>query len=181
MQTLRELIERHSDENSEFRYYIKHIDEAEANEIAHPDITIECCTALFQGVSKTIVNRLAPPEDPKAFADGSVQMQVRAALKRYNKAELIARLDGSGLPFAPIGRPEDLFTDPHLCGGHGLAPVTLEDGTKTFLPVLPIALDGERLGGVTLPVAGADTDTVLSAVGMTVAEIANLRSIGAIE
>lgn len=42
MQTLCELIERHSEENSEFRYYIKHIDEAEANEVLHPDITIEC-------------------------------------------------------------------------------------------------------------------------------------------
>ncbi len=93
MQTLRELIERHSDENSEFRYYIKHIDEAEANEIAHPDITIECCTALFQGVSKTIVNRLAPPEDAKAFADGAVQMQVRTALKCLAAGDDVIEID----------------------------------------------------------------------------------------
>ena len=81
MQTLRELIDRHSEENSEFRYYIPIIDKAEHNEESHPDITIECCTSLFQGISKTIVNRLGPPVDPKAFADGSVQVQVRAALK----------------------------------------------------------------------------------------------------
>ena len=93
MQTLRELIERHSDENSEFRYYIKHIDEAEANEIAHPDITIECCTALFQGISKTIVNRLNPPEDAKAFADGSVQSQVRAALKCLAAGDDVIEID----------------------------------------------------------------------------------------
>lgn len=81
MQTLRELIERHSQENSEFRYYIKHIDEAEANEIAHPDITIECCTSLLQGVSKTIVYRLAPPEDSAKFEVESIQRQVKLAMR----------------------------------------------------------------------------------------------------
>lgn len=79
MQTLRELIERHSEENSEFRYYIKHIDEAEANEIAHPDITIECCTALFQGVSKTIVNRIGSPDQQKGFESEKLHNQVRTA------------------------------------------------------------------------------------------------------
>ena len=93
MQTLRELIERHSEENSEFRYYIKHIDEAEANEISHPDITIECCTSLFQGVSKTIVNRLDPPEDLKGFIDGSVQSQVRAALKCLAAGDDVIEID----------------------------------------------------------------------------------------
>lgn len=93
MQTLRELIERHSEENSEFRYYIKHIDEAEANEVLHPDITIECCTALFQGVSKTIVNRLAPPEDLKVFTDGSVQSQVRAALRCLAVGDDVIEID----------------------------------------------------------------------------------------
>ncbi len=93
MQTLRELIERHSEESSEFRYYIKHINEAEANEITHPDIAIECCTALFQGISKTIVNRLNPPEDAKAFADGSVQSQVRAALKCLAAGDDVIEID----------------------------------------------------------------------------------------
>jgi len=93
VQTLRELIERHSEENSEFRYYIKHIEEAEANEVSHPDITIECCTALFQGVSKTIVNRLDPPENPKVFMDGSVQSQVRAALKCLAAGDDIIEID----------------------------------------------------------------------------------------
>jgi hypothetical protein len=93
VRTLRELIERHSEQNSEFRYYIKHIDEAEANEVAHPDITIECCTALFQGISKTIVNRLNPPADAKAFADGSVQSQVRAALKCLAAGDDVIEID----------------------------------------------------------------------------------------
>lgn len=81
MQTLRELIERHSDENSEFRYYIKHIEEAEANEVSHPDITIECCTALFQGVSKTIVTRIGTPELQAGLDGDKLHNQVRTAFR----------------------------------------------------------------------------------------------------
>ena len=106
--------------------------------------------------------------------------RIRAELQAFTKAELIARLDGSGLPFAPIGRPEDLFTDLHLLAGQGLAPVTLDDGTQTLLPVIPIALDGERLGGGALPAAGADTVAILAALGMDAAEIADLRAAGAV-
>jgi crotonobetainyl-CoA:carnitine CoA-transferase CaiB-like acyl-CoA transferase len=116
----------------------------------------------------------------RVLARETLMPRVRAELKRFTKAELIARLDGSGLPFAPIGRPEDLFTDPHLVAGQGLAPVTLDDGTQTLLPVLPIALDGERLGGGALPGPGADTDVVLAGLGLGVAEIANLRAAGAV-
>lgn len=81
MQTLVELIERHADENSELRYYIPIIEKAERNEVQHPDICIECCASLFQGVSKTIVNRLDPPEDKKAFESGSIGSQVKRALQ----------------------------------------------------------------------------------------------------
>ena len=92
---------------------------------------------------------------------------------KFTKAELIARLDGSGLPFAPIGKPEDLFDDPHLLASGGLARVTLDDGRATLLPVLPIELAGQRTGaGAVMPKAGADTEAVLAALGLTPAEIA---------
>ena len=116
----------------------------------------------------------------RVLARDTLMPRVRTEMKRFTKADLIARLDGSGLPFAPIGRPEDLFDDPHLRAGHGLAPVTLDDGTQTFLPVLPIALDGQRLGGGALPTAGADTDTVLGALGIEMPEIAALRKVRAV-
>jgi hypothetical protein len=81
MQTLIELIERHADENSELRYYIPIIEKAERNEVQHPDICIECCASLFQGVSKTIVNRLDPPSDRNAFDNASIGSQVKRALQ----------------------------------------------------------------------------------------------------
>ncbi|WP_338810720.1 abortive infection family protein [Agrobacterium leguminum] len=81
MQSLKELIERHSPEESDFRYYIPIIEKAEDNEIGHPDICIECCTSLFQGVSKSIVYRLDLKCDRDAFEKLSIQQQVKQALR----------------------------------------------------------------------------------------------------
>ncbi len=106
--------------------------------------------------------------------------RVRTELKRFTKTDLIAHLEGSGLPFAPIGRPEDLFDDPHLRAGGGLAPVRLSDGTETYLPVLPIALDGARTCGGAIAAAGADTDAVLSALGLDANAIEALIVSGAV-
>lgn len=105
---------------------------------------------------------------------------VRAELRRFTKAELIERLDGSGLPFAPIGRPEDLFGDPHLVAGGGLAAVTLSDGTETTLPVLPVALDGRRTTGGALQEAGGGTVAILSGLGFDPAAIDSLVGCGAV-
>ena len=32
----------------------------------------------------------------------------------------MAKLEKTGLPFAPIAKPEELFDDPHLNAGEGL-------------------------------------------------------------
>jgi hypothetical protein len=81
MHTLREIIERHSEDNSEFRYYISIIEKAERNEVDHPDITIECCASLFQGISKTIVKRLDPAGFAADFENLALQRQVKAAFR----------------------------------------------------------------------------------------------------
>jgi crotonobetainyl-CoA:carnitine CoA-transferase CaiB-like acyl-CoA transferase len=93
--------------------------------------------------------------------------QVRALFKTYTKVDLVARLERTGLPFAPIGRPEDLFNDPHLLASGGLGDVTLEDGTVTKLPLLPVELDGRRpTQGGYLPRPGEHTREVLEALGL---------------
>jgi len=66
-------------------------------------------------------------------------------LKRYGKAELSAKLEASGLPFAPITRPRDLFDDPHLNAG-GMIETQDPRGTRFKVPGLPLELGGERLG-----------------------------------
>ena len=43
-------------------------------------------------------------------------------------------------------KPEDLFDDPHLKASGGLTDITLMNGTKTQVPILPIEMDGRRFG-----------------------------------
>lgn len=68
---------------------------------------------------------------------------IRAALGALTKAELMQRLEHTGLPFAPINTPEDLIEDPHLNAG-GLYELTLSDGRRVKLPALPVSFGAQR-------------------------------------
>ncbi|MEL7197765.1 MAG: CoA transferase [Pseudomonadota bacterium] len=70
--------------------------------------------------------------------------RIRAIIGEMTREEVIAKLEGTGMPFAPIARPEDLFEDPHLRAG-GLEEVVLPDGTRVSLPTVPISMGGEKL------------------------------------
>jgi crotonobetainyl-CoA:carnitine CoA-transferase CaiB-like acyl-CoA transferase len=72
---------------------------------------------------------------------------VRATFATMTRAEAIDRLEDSGLPFAPIARPEDMFEDPHLRASGALHRTILPDGSVTMLPALPLMLADERPGG----------------------------------
>ena len=64
--------------------------------------------------------------------------------RRHTQAELTAKLEAIGLPFAPIAKPWDLLDDPHLNASGGLLDTRI--GSKTIrVPALPLALDGQRL------------------------------------
>jgi crotonobetainyl-CoA:carnitine CoA-transferase CaiB-like acyl-CoA transferase len=102
--------------------------------------------------------------------------QVRHGLRAFAKADLLARLERAGLPFAPISRPEDLFDDPHLAAGGGLAPTTLPNGVATRLPILPIELNGARPPqGGRLASIGEHTHEILAALGLSAPDLDDLR------
>lgn len=99
--------------------------------------------------------------------------RIRQLIGSFTRAEIVARLEGTGLPFAPIGKPEDMFDDPHLLASGALEPVTLTDGKTTQLPTLPIAFDGSLVARPsTLPQPGADSAAILAAHGFSADEIA---------
>jgi formyl-CoA transferase len=84
-------------------------------------------------------------------------------LATMDKADLSARLDGSGLPYAPIRRPDQLVDDPQLLQGGSLVPMQADDGSTTQSILLPLTLDGRRLGvRKALPRVGEDADEVLA-------------------
>jgi crotonobetainyl-CoA:carnitine CoA-transferase CaiB-like acyl-CoA transferase len=101
------------------------------------------------------------------------------ALKRLTRAELVARCESLGLSYAPIGRPRDLLTDPHLLASGGLVPMTLPDGRQVALPALPVALDGERPGlRHDLARVGQHSAEVAREAGLSEAEVAELVARG---
>ena len=106
---------------------------------------------------------------------------IRDMVKTYSSSEIIAKLEGTGLPFAPIAKPEDMFDDPHLNASGGLEPVIMPDGRETRLPSLPIEMDGRRLGNSPqIPQSGADTNNLLKSLGYGKDEIIALMAAGAV-
>jgi len=93
-------------------------------------------------------------------------------LKRYTRAALAAKLEDIGLPFAPIAKPWDLLTDPHLNASGGLMTTQLPDGKVAHIPALPIALDGARLPKrADPPKVGEHTRSLLATAGLSDADI----------
>ena len=104
---------------------------------------------------------------------------LRERLAERQASELAAVFEQHGLPFAPITDPQHLFEDPHLNATGGLAPMTLPDGRETRVPLLPLKLDGKRLG-LRLDPPRLDehgTDLLLS-LGYSDAEVAQMRREG---
>lgn len=110
---------------------------------------------------------------------------IKATFLKYGKQELMAKLEKTGLPFAPIARPEQLFDDPHLAASGGLLPMTITDGErkgeKTRLPALPLEMDGHRFGvHRDLPRRGQHSREVLAELGYAAAEIGAMVEAGVI-
>ena len=97
---------------------------------------------------------------------------VADVFRKFSKAELMAKCEATGLPFAPITRPEELFDDPHLNASGGLLDVTLPNGTPTKLPALPLEMAGQRFGlRHDLPKIGEHGRETLAGLGYSAAEI----------
>jgi len=93
-------------------------------------------------------------------------------LKRHSKAQLAAKLEAIGLPYAPIAKPWDLLDDPHLKASGGLLETRLPDGKNFHAPTLPLALDGKRLPKRSDPPAiGGGSRELLAGMGYSDADI----------
>ena len=105
--------------------------------------------------------------------------EVAAALSGHTLAEACELCDAAGVGFAPIRRPDELFSDPHLSRPEARVDVTLADGSSTWLPALPIELDEQRLrGGLAPPRIGEHTVQVAEELGYGSDEVEQLLESG---
>ncbi len=117
--------------------------------------------------------------DPRLSSNGArvkergwLMPKLAETLKRYTKSALAAKLEAIGLPYAPIAKPWDLLEDPHLKESGGLADTRVPDGKHFHAPLLPVALDGERLPKRKDPPAlGEGTRELLADLGYAGEEI----------
>jgi crotonobetainyl-CoA:carnitine CoA-transferase CaiB-like acyl-CoA transferase len=108
---------------------------------------------------------------------------VQDAFRKYAKHDLMEKLEKTGLPFAPIGKPEELFDDPHLKANEGLLDLTVSDGErageKARLPALPLAMNDRRFGvHRDVPRKGEHTREVMTELGYSDDEIEQMISQG---
>ena len=111
--------------------------------------------------------------------------EIKKRITGYTAAQISAIFEEHGLPFAPITKPEELFDDPHLIATGGLAPITLTDGPRvgdqTAAPLLPIMMDGKRLGvRLNPPKSGEQTKEILAELGYSDSEIDGLVANGSV-
>lgn len=105
---------------------------------------------------------------------------IQGKFSLMSKVNLMAKLEETGLPYAPINKPSDLFDDPHLNEG-GLLEVTLASGEKTKLPAIPVEMDGNRFTvRHDLPSDVGCSAETLQACGFAEAEIDDLLTEGII-
>jgi hypothetical protein len=81
MDSLKSLITGNLEEFPDFEYYIPLIEKAERNQEPHPDIAIECCLSLIQGISKSIILRLDSKANKDDLENGKVSNQFKQAAK----------------------------------------------------------------------------------------------------
>lgn len=104
----------------------------------------------------------------RVLARDRIMPRIRDLFAGMTREELVAKLDGIGLPFAPITRPDELFDDPHLNAQGGLVDIQIPGGNATRLPALPLEIDGERMDvRRDVPAVDADRASVFRDFGLS--------------
>jgi crotonobetainyl-CoA:carnitine CoA-transferase CaiB-like acyl-CoA transferase len=131
------------------------------------------------GFADLLADERLASNNERVHARGWLLPLLRERFSLHPAAELAARFEARGLPYAPITQPHELFDDPHLNATGGLAPLHVPADASAAgreidsrVPLLPLALDGQRLplreGPPTL---GQDTVSLLGELGYAAADI----------
>jgi crotonobetainyl-CoA:carnitine CoA-transferase CaiB-like acyl-CoA transferase len=97
--------------------------------------------------------------------------RVNEITRKHTLAELTAKLESIGLPFAPIAKPWDLLEEPHLNASGGLLETRINK-KNIHVPALPLALGGKRLRKrADPPGVGEHSRALLAELGYSGAQI----------
>jgi crotonobetainyl-CoA:carnitine CoA-transferase CaiB-like acyl-CoA transferase len=98
--------------------------------------------------------------------DRTIPIVARAIASRQSE-QLAGAFEKLGIPYSPIAKPSDMYSDPHVMRPGGLATSRLPDGQSFRAPSLPFDVDGIMLtGGGDVPALGQDTGAVLGSLGL---------------
>lgn len=127
-----------------------------------------------------LLNAIGAPElgDDSRFSTRGARIENYLILsdelqKRFTaraRAEWIERLEAQDVPFAPVHRIEDVFTDPQVAALGSLKPMTLADGTVARCVQAPLLFDGERPSAWSPAPLLAETSNVMEKTPETAAK-----------
>lgn len=133
------------------------------------------------GMHDFAVDESLATNNQRVQARDRIMPVIREHLLSMPKQDIMGLCERFGLPFSPIRRPDDLFEDVHLIESGGMTGVTLQDGTRVSIPMLPIEMDGHRFGTrINVPDIGRDSAAILEELGYSSDSIASLKDRGVI-
>lgn len=99
------------------------------------------------------------------------------AIAAHDYDALETAFEADGIPFSSINRPAEMYDDPHVMRPGGLHHSAFPGGETFRAPGLPIEVDGAIPAPSSLDIAaiGADTEAVLSGLGLSAEDIAAAR------
>lgn len=107
-------------------------------------------------------------------ARGRILPLIAAAVAERPFKALVAGLEEAEIPYGPVSRPVEMYDDPHVNRPGGLVVSGLPEGGSFRAPGVPCEFDGRPMApeAADLPAVGADTDAVLSVLGLDSEQIA---------
>lgn len=138
----------------------------------------DLCTALGEpdlATDPRFADLAARRENARACVERLDEVFARRTLADWKRA-----LAGFGGEWAPVQTPREVHDDPQVRANGFVAEVEMADGVQLPMVAAPVQFDGQPGRPTRAPEHGEHTESALLALGLSWAEIAELKSRGAV-